>query len=68
MPNWGAVFGWYTYNKTNATKVIRIVGLTCQCALLVMCLRAVPIFSKSVDVAVWWLRLRLFIVFVVGMV
>ena len=20
MPNWGAVFGWYTYNKTNARK------------------------------------------------
>ena len=37
MPNWGAVFGWHTYNKTNATKVIRIVGMNgqwprCQCA------------------------------------
>ena len=54
MPNWGAGFGWYTYNKTNATKVIHIVGLTWALGSRLTCLRNIfrlsttdkPILSK----------------------
>ena len=39
MPNWAAVFGWHRYNKTNARKVIHIVGLTWALGSRLTCLR-----------------------------
>ena len=48
MPNWGAVFDWYTYNKTNATKVIRIVARKADGRALVMYRRASPPPVRSI--------------------
>ena len=55
MPNWGAVFGWHTYNKTNA----RNASLFRQTSDQAMCLRTSTFVVKPMLlISTHWLLWR----------